>query len=120
MKRLISSPAGTFEVELTAEEIAQRQSEELAWNNDAFDRAIAELRKKRNSILAFSDWTLLSDSPLSAEEKTAWLKYRKDLRDITKGLDTVDKINAVVFPELDTVTKVNVVSLPEEEVKSIL
>lgn len=119
MKRLISTPEGSFEVELTPEELAQRQTEELEWNNGAFDRAIAELRKKRNSILASSDWTILSDSPLSIEEKTVWLKYRQELRDITKGLDTVDKINSVVFPELDTVSKVNVVSSPEE-VKSIL
>ena len=86
-------------VELTSQEIAQRQAEATAWANGAFDRAIAGLRQKRNSILASSDWTVLSDSPLSAEEKTAWLEYRQDLRDITVGVDTVAKVNAVIFPD---------------------
>jgi hypothetical protein len=86
-------------IELTAQEIAQRQAEETAWANGAFDRAIAGLRQKRNSILASSDWTVLSDSPLSAELKTAWLEYRQDLRDITEGVNTEAKVKAVVFPD---------------------
>ena len=87
------------EIELTAQEIAQRQAEATAWANGAFDRAIAGLRQKRNSILASSDWTVLPDSPLSAELKTAWLEYRQDLRDITEGVNTEAKVKAVVFPD---------------------
>ena len=86
-------------IELTSQEIAQRQAEATAWANGAFGRAIAGLRSKRNLILASSDWTVLSDSPLSAEVKTAWLEYRQDLRDITEGVNTVAKVNAVVFPD---------------------
>jgi len=86
-------------IELTSQEIAQRQAEATAWANGAFDRAIAGLRLKRNSLIASSDWTVLSDSPLSAELKTAWLEYRQDLRDITEGVNTVAKVNAVVFPD---------------------
>lgn len=86
-------------VELTSQEIAQRQAEATAWANGAFDRAIAGLRQRRNALIASSDWTVLSDSPLSATEKTAWLEYRQDLRDITVGVDTVAKVNAVVFPD---------------------
>ena len=86
-------------IELTSQEITQRQAEETAWANGAFDRAIAGLRSKRNALIASSDWTVLSDSPLSAELKTAWLEYRQDLRDITEGVNTVAKVNAVVFPD---------------------
>jgi hypothetical protein len=86
-------------IELSAQEITQRQAEETAWANGAFDRAIAGLRAKRNALIASSDWTVLSDSPLSAELKTAWLEYRQDLRDITEGVNTVAKVNAVVFPD---------------------
>jgi hypothetical protein len=86
-------------IELSAQEIAQRQAEETAWANGAFDRAIAGLRSKRNSLIASSDWTVLSDSPLSAELKTAWLEYRQDLRDITEGLNTEAKVKAVTFPD---------------------
>jgi hypothetical protein len=87
------------QIELTAQEIAQRQAEATAWANGAFDRAIAGLRSKRNSLIASSDWTVLSDSPLSAELKTAWLEYRQDLRDITEGVNTEAKVKAVVFPD---------------------
>ena len=87
------------QIELTAQEIAQRQAEATAWANGAFDRAIAGLRSKRNALIASCDWTVLSDSPLSETEKTAWLEYRQDLRDITEGLDTEAKVKAVVFPD---------------------
>ena len=87
------------QIELTAQEITQRQAEATAWDNGAFDRAIAGLRSKRNALIASSDWTVLSDSPLSAELKTAWLEYRQNLRDITEGVNTVAKVNAVVFPD---------------------
>jgi hypothetical protein len=86
-------------IELTSQEIAQRQAEATAWANGAFDRAIAGLRQRRNSLIASSDWTVLSDSPLSETEKTAWLEYRQDLRDITEGLNTEAKVKAVVFPD---------------------
>ena len=88
-----------IQIPLSAEEIAQRQADELAWQNGAFDRAIAGLRARRNSLLASSDWTVLSDSPLSETEKTAWLEYRQDLRDITEGVNTEAKVKAVTFPE---------------------
>ena len=34
-----------IQIPLSAEEIAQRQAEEIAWNNGAFDRSLASLRK---------------------------------------------------------------------------
>ena len=85
-------------VVLSDEEIAQRAAEEQAWNAGAFDRSIANLRQRRNSLLKDSDWSLLSDSPLSTFEKTNYQTYRQSLRDITEGLTTVEQVNAVVFP----------------------
>jgi hypothetical protein len=85
-----------IQVPLTAEEIAQRQAEEIAWNAGAFDRAMADLRSKRDRLLASCDWVMLSDSPIA--DKTAWETYRQALRDITNGLTTVEDVNAVTFP----------------------
>jgi hypothetical protein len=85
------------EIELTSQEIAQRKTEEDSWKSGAFDRAISGLRQRRNSLLSSCDWTVLSDSPLT--NKTAWLEYRQSLRDITEGVNTVAKVNAVVFPD---------------------
>ena len=49
-------------------------------DGDAFFSAI---RARRNQLLASSDWTQLSDSPLSDEQKKAWVKYREALRNMT-------------------------------------
>jgi hypothetical protein len=83
-----------IQIPLSAEEIAQRQADELAWNNGAFDRSLASLRAKRNSLLAATDYLALSDNTLSA----AMSSYRQSLRDLTEGLSTVEQINSVVFP----------------------
>ena len=85
-----------IQIPLSAEEIAQRQAEEIAWNNGAFDRSLASLRAKRNLLLASSDWTVLSDSPV--QDKLIWQSYRQSLRDLTEGLSTVEQVNSVVFP----------------------
>ena len=85
-----------IKVELTAQEIAQRQAEELAWLNGAFDRAMADLRSKRDRLLASCDWVMMSDSPIA--DKTSWETYRQSLRDITENLTTVEQVQAVEFP----------------------
>ena len=81
-------------IQLTAEEEAQRDAEEQAWNNGAFDRAMADLRQKRNVLLKETDYLALSDNTLSTEMTT----YRQSLRDITNGLTTVEEVNAVTWP----------------------
>ena len=82
------------QVPLTAEEIAQRQADELAWSAGAFERAMNALRSKRNSLLSATDYLALSDNTMTPE-MTA---YRQALRDITEGLTTKEQVEAVVFP----------------------
>ncbi len=41
-------------------------------------------RLRRDSALIMSDWTQMSDSPLSDEAKASWVTYRQALRDISK------------------------------------
>ena len=81
-------------VQFTAEEEAARDAEEANWEAGAFDRAIENLRQRRNALLSSPDFYALSDVTMSDEMK----QYRKDLRDITEGLTTVEDVNAVVFP----------------------
>ena len=59
-----------------------------------FDMAMADLRAKRNKLLADTDHYALSDQTLSDDMRT----YRQSLRDITNGLTTVADVEAVVFP----------------------
>ena len=44
------------QVELTAEEIAAIAVQETAWTAGAFDRAMADLRQKRDRLLAETDY----------------------------------------------------------------
>ena len=81
-------------IELTAEENAQRDLEEQAWLDGAFDRAISQLRIERNAKLAETDFYALSDLTLSDEMRT----YRQELRDITQDLATESDVNSVVWP----------------------
>ena len=81
-------------IQLTAEEEAQRDQEEADWEAGAFDRAMSNLRQERNRKLAETDFYALSDNTLSDEMK----QYRKDLRDITIGLSTVEDVEAVTWP----------------------
>ena len=83
-----------IQVPFTAEEEAQRDAEEQAWNDGAFDRAMANLRQNRNRKLAETDFYALSDVIMSEDMKT----YRQELRDITEGLTTVEEVEAVEFP----------------------
>jgi hypothetical protein len=82
------------QVQLTEEEIAQRAVEESAWEAGAYDRAMADLRSKRNRLLADTDYLALSDNTLSSSMSN----YRQALRDLTNSLTTVDEVAAVTFP----------------------
>ena len=81
-------------VQLTAEEEAARDAEEAAFAAGAFDRAIADVRSKRNALIAATDYLALSDNTLSAEMTT----YRQALRDITNGVTTVEQCNSITWP----------------------
>ena len=83
-----------IQIPLSAEEIAQRQADEIAWQNGAFDRAMSLLRAKRNALLAQTDYNALSDNILAPAMAT----YRQALRDLTEGLSTVEQVNSIVFP----------------------
>ena len=86
------------QVELTADEIAAIAAQEQTWNDGAFDRAMADLRQRRNQLLAETDWSVLTDVPLTPTEKSIMMNYRSDLRNITQGLETVEDVKAVVLP----------------------
>ena len=81
-------------VQFTAEEETARDNEEAAWANGEVNRELNKLRERRNVLLVETDYLALSDNTLADNMKT----YRQELRDLTSGLDTVDKINNVTLP----------------------
>ena len=82
------------QVQFTAEEEAARDAEEAAWEAGALGRAQANLRAKRNRLLAETDFYALSDVTMSADMET----YRQELRDLPDGKDTVAKCTDATFP----------------------
>ena len=85
-------------VELTTEEIAQRQEADAAWNAGAFDRAMADLRSKRDNLLKASDWEVIMAKEKGTTLSAGFKTYRQDLRDITDGLTTVEDVNNLDYP----------------------
>jgi len=83
-----------IQVELTAAEVTAMEEQAVAWEAGAFDRAMANLRQKRNALLSATDYLALSDNTLSIDMSN----YRQALRDLTNSLTTVEEVEAVVFP----------------------
>jgi len=60
-----------------------------------------KVKSERNARLAATDWTALTDSPLSVEKKREYEVYRQALRDCdSKHISTYPE--GVVFPEPPT------------------
>jgi len=84
-------------VQLTAEEEAARNAEEAAWESGAKDRAMANLRSKRNSLLKETDHYGLSDVTMSEDMTT----YRQELRDLPSTVaddDEASDVDSITFP----------------------
>ena len=81
-------------VQFTAAEETARDAEEQAWADGALARAQANLRSRRDALLAATDFYALSDVTMSDDMKT----YRQELRDLPEGKDTVAKCNDATFP----------------------
>ena len=65
-------------VDMTADEIAEFNTQQAEWAAGADDRKAEEVRRERNIKLAATDWKASSDLTLSTE----WATYRQALRDV--------------------------------------
>ena len=78
----------------TAEETAEFNAKEKAYSDGELNRELETLRIKRNRLLMETDFYALSDVTMSSNMTT----YRQNLRDLTNGLDTVNKVKNVTWP----------------------
>lgn len=85
-------------VKMTDEEQAEFDARNTAWNNNAPNRRMAELRRQRDALLAETDYMALSDVTMS----DAWTTYRQALRDITTQTPSDDALSNIKFPEKPT------------------
>ena len=81
-------------VQFTEAEETARDAEEQAWRDGAFDRKIADLRQRRNSLLSATDFYALQDVSMTQD----MTNYRQALRDLPDGLSTVEEVEAKEFP----------------------
>jgi len=56
------------------------------------------IRKKRDALLQWCDWTQGNDSPLSEEKKAEWRIYRQALRDLPNDYSEAEDKSEVVWP----------------------
>ena len=81
-------------VQFTAAEETARDAEEKAWADGALGRAQANLRSRRNQLLAETDFYALSDVTMSDDMKT----YSQEIRELNSGTGSVEKCNNVTWP----------------------
>ena len=62
------------------------------------DNVLEILRPNRDSLLTESDWTQMTDSPLSDSKKAEWATYRQALRDLPANNSSASSIDDVTFP----------------------
>lgn len=57
------------------------------------------LRNQRDRRLFMSDWSQLSDAPLTSSQKTAWATYRQILRDLPENTEDPKNVTWPSQPE---------------------
>lgn len=71
------SPNGWYQYHLATQQWVDTRTEQ-----QKYDDAAAQVKKKRDFLLYESDWTQIPNNPLTNEQQQAWAVYRQELRDI--------------------------------------
>ena len=85
-------------VEMTDAEQTEYDARNTAWDNDAPNRRMAELRSQRDALLVETDYMGNSDVTMSAK----WKTYRQAFRDITSQTPSDDALSNITFPTKPT------------------
>ena len=87
-------------VELTAEEIAEANARDKAWEDDKPNRQIKKIREIRNRKLQETDYLAMSDNTMSDEMKA----FRKSMRDIPQNYSETDYDDLLATDEQGNLT----------------
>ena len=94
---------------LTTKQIVQKngftkQDNDFVWNwkittldQEHFTNYL--IRYRRDAELRDTDWTQVSDAPLTAQQKQQWAQYRQSLRDLTSLYPEVDETTQIEWPQ---------------------
>ena len=81
-----------IEIELTADELAEYNAKQTAWNNASADRKLAEIKSLRLERLIDTDYMAYSDYTMPDNIKT----WRQSLRDIRQNNTTEAKYDELL------------------------
>lgn len=98
------SPDGTADVQEHWVELSEEGVAQVGWSWDGTTWteptvSIDDLRVERDALLSSSDFTQLADSPLTDEQKNAWVTYRQQLRDLPGSYVPVTEPEWPIQPE---------------------
>ena len=81
-------------VDIQTGKVTVQDAKDKTYTAPKVDNVLPQLRRIRNGILAQSDWIVIKEREEggSVSNFADWKKYRQELRDITNGMDTVEKI----------------------------
>lgn len=100
-----------FEMSVDGEQIAvyprpraMTEDEQALFNTAMTDGTLpgtawAQIRARRDALLAASDWTQNSDAPLTVTQRQAWGDYRQDLRDLPQQFTSADAVEWPTTPD---------------------
>lgn len=69
-------------------------------DSDKTTQVLEQVRRERDLILLSTDWTQVTDSPLTAEQRSEWQMYRQALRDLPADYSYITSLEQVTFPEV--------------------
>ena len=69
-------------IQLTAEEEAQRDAQELSWSKNSANRKLAMIREIREQKFTETDWKVTSSKEQGTNLTTSFKNWRQGLRDI--------------------------------------
>ena len=78
--------------QFTAEEEKAADAADVEYEKELVIIKWLDIRRKRDKLLATSDWTVATDTPLSDSVKAKWVTYRKALRDLPASESDPDDI----------------------------
>ena len=76
---------------MTAEEQAEFDAQQTAWNNKSAERKLAEIRQIRNQKLQETDWLVISEQITDAEKT-----WRENLRKIPQDYTTENQYDLLL------------------------
>lgn len=79
-------------------EVVDRPEPPPPSHDELNQQAIENLRRRRDRRLYTSDYTQVTDSPLSGAKKAAWVTYRQALRDLPQNNPDITSTDGIVWP----------------------